>query len=240
MLALQFTKMSFPRAVKLIFLLLITLSVAGCGGIGASAVQAPTPTSPPPPTPTSPPPPTPTSAPTTIPGFTKYAASGIEMWFPESWQGGDLENDLDIVVGNLKSLGSEYDQIAQMIEANPTAFVLWVFDPNVGDTGYLTSANLVKEQVLSVITLGTYIDALKAQLPSSMVIDNQKIVKVGQYDAARLEIALDISGIQARELMYIYLYDNTVWALTFATSEGEFSTRLPVFEQVASTFSVAE
>ncbi len=222
----------------IVIFVLLTMTMTACGA--GPAVQAPTPTSPPPPTPTSPPPPTPTSAPAAIPGFTKYAASGIEIWFPESWQGGDLENDLDVVVSNLKSMGSEYDQIAQMIEANPTAFVLWVFDPNVGDTGYLTSANLVKEQVLSAITLDTYIEAVKAQLPSSMVIDDQKIVKVGQYDAARLEIALDISGVKARELMYIYLYNNTVWALTFATSEGEFSTRLPVFEQSASTFSVTE
>ncbi len=222
----------------IVIFVLLSMIMTACGA--GPAVQAPTPTSPPPPTPTSPPPPTPTSAPAAIPGFTKYAASGIEIWFPESWQGGDLENDLDVVVSNLKSMGSEYDQIAQMIEANPTAFVLWVFDPNVGDTGYLTSANLVKEQVLSAITLDTYIEAVKAQLPSSMVIDDQKIVKVGQYDAARLEIALDISGVKARELMYIYLYNNTVWALTFATSEGEFSTRLPVFEQSASTFSVTE
>ena len=200
--------------------------MAACGP--AKTVLEPTPTSLP----------TATSLPTSIPGFTKTSAPGIEIWFPAGWEGGDLKNDLEVTVSKLRALGPEFDQIAQMIETNQDAFVLWLFDSKVSDGGFLTNANLVKEQVLSAITLDTYMSSLKSQLPSYMVITDQKMVKVGQYDAARVEITMDISGTKAKELLYIFDHDHTMWTLTFATSEDEFSSRVPVFEQIASTFSV--
>ena len=109
------------------------------------------------------------STPTPIPGWNKYEASGISMLFPESWKGGDLENDLDVVVTNLKSLGPDFDSVVEMIETNPSAFVLWIFDSNIAETGYLTNANLIQEKVLSAITLDAYINAFQDQLPISIV-----------------------------------------------------------------------
>ncbi len=178
---------------------------------------------------------------TPIPGWTKYEGSGIAMYFPESWSGGDpAKEDLDVITNQLKALGSEYEQIASMIEENPTAFALWLFDGNLGDTGYLTNANVVKEQVVSAITIDTYVEALSKQLPSSMVITDQKTVKVNKYDAARLEITANISGIDAKELMYIVKDGNTIWGITFATALDEFDGRVPDFEKIASTFTVQE
>jgi hypothetical protein len=190
------------------------------------------------PTPTTPP--TPTSTPDPYQGWNKVSASNIEMWFPDGWEGGDIQNDLDVVVENLKTLGPEFDQIVNVIEANPDLFVLWVFDTDLSGTGYLTNLNVVKAEVLSIITIDKYAEAVKGQLPSSMTITDQKKVKLNQYDAVRLEVTMEVSGILAREMVYVVKQGSTMYTITIATHEDEFEARLPVFEKIASSFSIQE
>jgi hypothetical protein len=196
--------------------LALCLLVSACGLSKPATVIAPTPTP--------------------IPGWEKFTASGIEIWLPESFEGGDLENDLDVIVEKLKSLGSDFEGIAQAIEANPSTFALWVFNTKVGESGYLTNMNITTEKVLSTITLDTYVDAFKKQIPSSMSITDQQKVQLNQFEAVRLVVETDVYNITAKELVYIVKDQNTIWAITYATSGDEFNSLLPVFEQSALTF----
>lgn len=174
--------------------------------------------------------------PTPIPGWEKFTAQGIEIWFPETFEGGDLQNDLDVIVEKLKALGPEFEAIANAIEANPSTFVLWVFNSKLGDTGYLTNVNITTEKIFSSMTLDTYIEAFSKQIPSSMEITDQQKVMLNQYEAARLVVEMDVNGLIAKELVYVIKDKNTIWAITYATSAAEYDTLLPIFEQSALTF----
>lgn len=181
---------------------------------------------------------------TTVPAFTppagwnKFEGEGIEIWLPNSYQGGDLEKDLDVIVGRLESMGPEYEQIIQTIKANPALFVLWAFDTYIGDTGFLTNMNITHEEVVSAVTLDMYIDAVKQQLPSTFTITDQKNIQLGGKEAIQLEIDVNEAGINAKEAMFIIKDDNTIWVVTYSTGADEYANRLPVFEQSANTIQL--
>ena len=75
--------------------------------------------------------------PTSIPGWEKFEANGVELWLPESYDGGNLKEDLQTVVEKIKSLGPEYENMATVIEQNPDMFAIWAFDSNIGASGSL-------------------------------------------------------------------------------------------------------
>ena len=140
--------------VCIICLLLVSVMLSACGPskpavdvAATQTAQAPTATTRPTDTPV------PTATPTALAGWTKFEGSGIEMWLPDSFEGGDLENDLGVLVDKLKALGPEFESVAATIEANPAAFVLWAFDSDLGSSGYLTNVNVIQEQVVSAVTL---------------------------------------------------------------------------------------
>jgi serine/threonine-protein kinase len=176
--------------------------------------------------------------PTSIPGWEKFEANGVELWLPESYDGGNVKEDLQTVVEKIKSLGPEYQNMATVIEQNPDMFAIWAFDSKIGASGSLTSAAITFEKVMSVITIDTYLDAASSQLPASFVVTDRQIVKLNGYDAGRLMIEFSISGTDGKELMYAVKNGNTFWVVTYGTGADEFDQRLPEFEKSALTFKV--
>ena len=181
---------------------------------------------------------TPVSTPTPIPGWSEFTAENISLWLPDSFEGGDIKNDLDVVVGNLRSLGPDYEQIASMIESNPSVFLIWAFDSNLGPGGFLTNVNMTHEQVLSTVTTDVYAEAMSKQLPASFTISSQNKVQLGQNEATQLLVDMNESGITAKQVVYIIKNDNTIYCLTYSTSSDEFEDRFPVFKQSANTFTI--
>lgn len=175
---------------------------------------------------------------TPIPGWSKYTSTGFEMWFPESWEGGSPANDLDLMVSKIRALGPEFEQMAQSVEANPNAFVLFMYDKNVGENGQLTNANIAKEDVMSSMTLDTYAEMVKKQLPSSFEVTKQENITLNNYDATRLEVSYNQNGISANILEYLIKNGNTIWAVAFTTPASEYQDQQPVFEQIANTVSL--
>lgn len=176
-------------------------------------------------------------SPTPIPGWEKFEGGDVELWLPEVFVGGDLTNDLEVIVNNLRSLGSEFDQFADMIEQNPGMFVLLAIDPTLGANRFLTNVNVVKEQVISAITLDTYMDSAVDQFLSlGFTLIDRKIVQLDNYEAGTFVVQAETHGSKAVD--YIIKVNNTMWVITYTTSIGEFEERLPMFEQSANTFKI--
>jgi|WetSurMetagenome_2_1015567.scaffolds.fasta_scaffold07258_3 hypothetical protein len=176
--------------------------------------------------------------PTLIPGWEKFEGKGVELWLPESYEGGNVSEDLQTVVEKIRSLGPEYENMASVIEKNPDMFAIWAFDSKIGTSGSLTSAAITFEKVKSVITIDTYLDAVSSQLPASFKVTDRQIVKLNGYDAGKLLIEFTISGTNGKELMYAVKNGNTFWVITYGTGADEFDLRLPEFEKSALTFKV--
>jgi len=176
-------------------------------------------------------------APTAIPGWEKFSGGGIELWMPDSFEGGDLANDLDVVIERLRSLGPEYEKLAEIIEQNPSAIALLVYDSQIGTSGFLTNINVVKEKVISTVTLELYLDSSVQQMTSyGFKVSEQKMIQLDNYETARLVLQLD--ALKAKEVIYMIKEKNTVWVITYATGAAEFSTRLPTFDRSANTINI--
>ena len=213
--------MKTPKRTIAIGLLALSLLLLGCslGGITGAADKPTAPT------------------PTAIPGWEKFSGGGIELWMPDSFEGGDLATDLDVVIARLRSLGPEYQKLAEMIEQNPSAIVLLIYNAKVGAAGFLTNVNVVKEKVGSSMTLDKYLESSAEQITSyGFKVSEQIIIQLDNYQAGRLVVQLD--ALKAKEVIYMIEADNTMWVITYATGVAEFSTRLPTFDQSANTIKI--
>lgn len=218
--------------LRVVVVALIVAQLVGC----ALLRLRPTPT--PVPTPRESTPLPPTTQPTTEPiaGFSLFAGTGIELWLPDTYRGGDLSEDLDTLVADLNELG--YSQVAEIIQAKPEMFVLWTFDSAIGSSGYVSSATATTQNALSAFTLDAYVDAANKQYPADFVVSEVEVVDHAPFEARRMVVTNDSLG--TKQLQYIYKLDARMWAVTYSTSQDEFEERLPSFELSASTFRVTD
>jgi hypothetical protein len=208
------------KVIKILsFVLLLACTILACAFLGGSGDPA-------------------QPEPTPIPGWQLFEGEEVELWLPDSFEGGNLEEDLPVVVDALRSLGPNFIEIAATIENNPEAFAIWAFDSQMGSPGFLTNVNITREQVLSVVSLDDYMDAVSRQLGAGFEILSQEKTMLNGSEAGVFEITLQLPEVKAHELVYIIKEGNTMYALTYATHEDEWARRRPVFEQSAQTFRV--
>ncbi|MEE8152553.1 MAG: hypothetical protein V3T76_05915 [candidate division NC10 bacterium] len=170
-----------------------------------------------------------------VPGWQKFEGRNVELWLPPTYQGGDLSGkNLEMVVEGIRTLGPDFEEVAQVIERNPSAFLIFAVDSEVGESGNLTNMNVVAERVPSAVTMNTYLDLVAKKLPRQYRVIEREIVQLDHHQAGRLVLEIE----DVKQLMYAIKSDNTMWAVNYSTGVEEFEQRLPVFEQSARTFNV--
>jgi serine/threonine-protein kinase len=183
------------------------------------------------------------STPTPTPGWKIFEAPSIEIWLPNSYAGGDIANNHEIIT-KLKKVSVYFEYIATKLETNLSSynsFVLWAVDTDVGDSGYLTTMKIRQEQDSSPITLDTYIDSyvnmIKESSSQIRIVDQRK-VKLDLYEVTQLIIEIDVNMPTIKEFVNVIMDNNTVWIITYSTDVDEFEKRLPIFEQSVRTFYI--
>lgn len=177
---------------------------------------------------------------TTIPGWKKFEGRGAQLQLPESYNGGDLSQNLDVVVQKLESLGPYYQQVAQSLKQNSSVFALWAFDSKASKSGFLSNVAILTEPVGSTVTTDTYLDLVTKQLPSEFRVVERKQVTLDRYQAGQIVTEATMSGVTAKQIIYTIKQGSNMWAVTFTTSAEEFEQRLPSFQQSINTFSVSD
>ncbi|MDO9120145.1 MAG: hypothetical protein Q7U31_00060, partial [Anaerolineaceae bacterium] len=178
----------------------------------------------------------PTSTP--IPGWIKLESDEIEIWLPDSYVGGSLEDDLEVIVERLKSLGSDFEATVNYIEQNPSAFVLIAYDTKIGPQNTRSNLNVVTEKVLSVVSLDNILDGVISQFPPQFTIAERSLVTINGYQAGRMVIDADLPPIAIKELLYVIKDGSNIWGLTFTSGAEEFDRLLETFEQSVLTFKI--
>jgi len=175
---------------------------------------------------------------TPIPGWKKFTGRDVELWLPQSYQDIDPNSkDVDVVLDNLRSLGSEFEPIAENIQQNPNLFAFWAFDSNVSESGRLTNIGIAAEKVISAVTLDIYLNSLTKQLPNHFQIQETQKLSLEYYEAARVITEFNLNNVTAKQVAYIIKDGNNIWVVTFSTSAEEFEERLVTFEKSITTFN---
>ncbi len=175
-----------------------------------------------------------------IPGMKKFAGKGVEMYLPDTFVGGNLDNDINLIIDRLKKLGPDFDSTVKMIEQNRSSFALWAFDSKLSSTKFMTNVSVIHVKELSGMTLQTLLDASVAEIQGKATISAQDIVQLGNYEMGRLALSITQNGITAKEQVYVILENDVSWVVTFTSSPGEFNKRQPVFDQCMETFKIVE
>jgi hypothetical protein len=163
------------------------------------------------------------------------------LQLPESYSGGDLSQYLDVVVQKLESWGPYYQQVAQSLKQNPSAYAIWAHDSKVGKAGFLTNVAIAVESVGSTVTTDTYLDMITKQLPSEIRVVEQKKVSLGGYQAGQIGTETIIpNGTSVKQIVYTIKQGSNMWTVAFTTSAEEFEERIPSFQQSINTFSVSD
>ncbi len=208
------------RSWALLFMLLIL----GCRALSEAPLLTPTPR--------------PTMTP--IPGWKKFEGTGIELWLPEHFVGGDLSENLDRISEQIKSLGPEYEPYIRPVLQNPSMFSLWAYDTEIGASGYLVNMGVTTVKVPPLVSLDIYTDNSVKQFPDTFNLLERDETTLNDRDARRLVIEMKLPNVTVKALMYILIDGNTVWMITYTTASDEFDRRLPVFEQSARTFNIKQ
>jgi hypothetical protein len=183
------------------------------------------------PTPTRLPPPTATPP----PGWKKLESAQIEVWVPASFIGGDPIKDRDPIIKNLRAMGAEYAGYINLISQNPSPFAIFAIDSVLGSTGFITNVSITTNQIVSTGTGETFQGGVSQQLPQQYTVLDRRSVVMGFYAAERMVADSLAQNLHVRQLVYTIRSQNTAWVVVFTTTEGEFFTRLPAFEQSMQT-----
>ena len=168
-------------------------------------------------------------------GWNTFESGGVQISLPDKYEGGSAD-EMDDIVQNMKSMGPEYEAMAEMAAANPDLFLLWAYDTEISTGGFMTNVIVLAEPIPSGVTLESYVDAASNLLPSEINIVEQDIVSLDEYKAARLVMETTMMGSTIKQVAYSIKGDSTMYSLTFSTDSSEFSKRLPDFEKSANSF----
>jgi len=168
-------------------------------------------------------------------GWKTFEGEGVQISLPDNYEGGSAD-EVEEIVKKMKSLGSEYEAMAEMMNANPDMFVLWVYDPEISTGGLVSNVIVLEEPIPSGISLESYVEAASDMLPPEMQVVEQGIVSLDKYEAARLVMDTTMMGATIKQVVYAIKDGSTMYTITFSTSLSEFNERLPDFEKSVNTF----
>ncbi len=190
-------------------------------------------------TPTRIPSPTPTKYEDAIPaGWKQYIEQfRYEIWFPPEYTPVDQRGKLQELIQIYEDGG--YSEIAQLrtatLDEDVTHYVLWMADTVITPLRYQTNVSIATYP-LERRTLAEYVEAQMADFPASIRFMERRAYNLGIYQAERLWLENSLPNTTLGMVMYVVRAQEDVWIITCYTHFNEFYTRVPVFDQIASTF----
>jgi hypothetical protein len=169
-------------------------------------------------------------------GWVRFEGGGAEFWLPDTYQGGDVQEDVQVILERLRAQGPDFQALADIIEANPELFVLLAFDTAATDFG--TNVNITRQSILSRDTLESQLTQIEAGFPPSFRIRRREIVCRGENRVGRIVIDATVGTEEISELFYMVVEDSTLWTVTYAAGADEYEELSAVFEQSIETLRV--
>lgn len=170
------------------------------------------------------------------PGWEGFSGDGFALYLPERFEGGDPEE----VIEALRASGPTGDQMADSLEAFPSALAFVAYDAEDGSATPAT-VNLVRVPsfgaTLEQLSLG-YADQLET---TGVEVSEQSLVTIAGKAALRVMSEGRLTGFRAAptlgNVQYVFAADGAFSILTFTAAPSDFDVFLPEFEESARTFA---
>lgn len=178
-----------------------------------------------------------TTAPPSLSGWKEYRADRFKVWLPKTYIVGDPAKNDAVLVEKLRTMGPAFQEMADLLEQNPSASSFLAIDSRVGDSGGVTTLRIAEEQVGSAMTVDAYMDAVSARFPDyvKLVARNTIILPGGR--AVRMQARFQIGGRTGEQVGYFIKCGDTIYTLAYTPGRDEIGKRLSSFDKSASTFT---
>ncbi len=162
-------------------------------------------------------------------GWKRFEGNGVALQLPESWVGGDLANNPELLADAMAALGPEYAQLGQIFLQNPDVMRLMVVD-TASPQGFTTNVNAIHQELPFALDLSSFMEITANQLPSNMTVLTNEVIETGFGETGRLVSQGEFANGTSQSVQYVLLEDNRVWVVTYTASAENFENMLPVFE----------
>ncbi|HSV86415.1 MAG TPA: hypothetical protein VLH85_07560 [Levilinea sp.] len=177
---------------------------------------------------------------TPIPGWSLIHGDGVSLWLPDSWRGGNLQQDLDQFLADVAGEAAVIQQYAAVLEQNREVINLWAFDSGTTGHFHLTNVNIGREEVGDQVTVDIYIDAINRNLPENFTITGRDVQMIHGIPGGSIDVDVLLNGLLIRQIMYILKVDNVMWLVTFAATYDTFDAYLAIIEQSMQTLEIEQ
>ncbi len=98
--------------------------------------------------------------------------------------------------------------------------------------------NITKEEIISSMTLETYLELAVKKFPAQFQLIGQEFISLDGYEAGATTVEFTLPSGSGKQILYTIKNGAMIWNVTFSTGVDEFEQRLPVFEQSIKTFKI--
>jgi hypothetical protein len=160
-------------------------------------------------------------------GWQQFIADGVEVWLPPTYVGGaTTAPTFDAVVAEIRRLGRS--DIAEIVQANRNAFLLFAADISGAGTLFFT-----RENVPSGVTAEQYIDFGLQRFASDLRVESRTTASVDSQPAV-LVTTLEV-GTGSKNHRFVTKVGGAVWAFVYTSSGDAFAMLAPTFQRSAET-----
>lgn len=158
--------------------------------------------------------------------------NGIRLSLPESYRGGNPNQDLREIEAALTELQESYGKRLRSIKQNvDNIMALIAFDTRSLTPEALTNVNIVQHPLQESIDLETYFSEAVQQLQKTHQIEEQDLIAQNESSRGRIVAKTTTEdAIAMKQLFYFQPQSETVWITTYTTPAKEFQQRVANFE----------
>jgi len=186
----------------------------------------------------------PTATPTPVPyeeripqGWKQFKTDLVEIWLPVDFELADVDRLMKETRKSYAERGLQ--ELIDYNAQNESISNLVVTDEVSGSVLYRTIAS-ISYRPLDEESLEILVEKELSELPSMIVLVEQKDVRIGSNEAIRLVYEVRMGNIYANNLEYVFLDGMTVWSVSYYAEITEFFQQLSIFEKSIQTFRTVQ
>jgi hypothetical protein len=212
---------------------------AACLGGGAASVSSTSiPVTPPI---TLPPVWTPSPAPAlNIPaGWRPFTGTGVELWLPESFEGGDPATRRNELPDLIRSLGPDYQNMVSALENGAPGMVFLAFDQ--GPVGAMVG--VTRRDLPATVRVEEYLEAYLTELPNAapglVVLEHGTLPLQGEQ-VGKAIVEVSTQGAKSVQVSYLFHRGDALYTLSYSAPSEAFVEAEPAFEASIASFRLTQ
>jgi hypothetical protein len=179
--------------------------------------------------------PTPDTAASLPEGWQPLLRSGVELWLPPSFDGGDPATRRDELIENIRALGSGYENLVASLESGAPGMLFLAFDTDMSGA----TVGITRRDLPASVGLGEYLEAYVAELPGAvpgLVVLGHGTMTLAGEEVGKVTLDVTTEGATSTQVGYILHRGDNLYTVSYAAPKEVFPGAEPAFEVSIGSF----